>query len=193
MKGKNPFDHLTSPTPSNDATVILCLNDDCLLEVFKKLDPMDLCAVGDTCIRFRENAKVCFEYSKKNNLILPNDIVSGGDSINDSEAILKTARVLRIIEFKEKSPAIRRIRSHNNSGSTAWQLMFRRKIIELLNRYCRGNLVELQFMTFILDDEAVLMMPPLLGSIKKLSFLECGINEALLQNLPSWCPELQGN
>lgn len=196
MKRQYPFDVLTRPTPSNDATVILCLNDDCLLEVFKWLNLIDLCAVADTCSRFRENAKICFEFSKKNNLILPDDIVGDSFSVNENEAILNTARVLRnfgknIIEYKEKTTTNNRIRSNNNSASTAWRLVFRRKIIKLLNQYCRGNLIELQFMIFIFDDEAVLMMRPLLGSIKKLSFMLCGINETLLHNLPSWCPELQ--
>lgn len=63
-----------------DATTILTLNDDCFLEIFQYLDLIDLCAVADTCRRFRQNAKACFAYSKRENLNLGNDVLSDGES-----------------------------------------------------------------------------------------------------------------
>lgn len=52
-------------TPENDSpsNILNILNDDCLMEVFARLSPEDLCAVADTCTRFRENAKKIFPNS----------------------------------------------------------------------------------------------------------------------------------
>lgn len=204
MKRRNLFGDLTrkrksttkidSPsTSSDDAITVLCLNDDCLLEVFKWLDLPELCAVADTCSRFRQYAEAYFGHSKKKNLLLPDDILGDADSIN--QALLKTSRALRhfgkyIVNFSEKMN--NRMCGLYNRANNKSRLMYRRKIIELLNQYCSGHLIELKFAVFDFNNEAAHMMNPLLGSIHQLAFRYCGISELLLTMLPSWCPELRG-
>lgn len=40
-----------------DAPILVILDDDCLLEIFRQLDFEDLSNVASVCIRFNQNAK----------------------------------------------------------------------------------------------------------------------------------------
>lgn len=81
----------STPT-STHFTVILDMNDKCLVEVFKHLKLADLCAVAEVCRRFKKNATTCFELSEKKDLILSEDIKCDGDS-ND-QVIFKMSKIL---------------------------------------------------------------------------------------------------
>lgn len=73
---------MNSPLRPADATAILDLNDDCLLQTFKHLGLLSLCDIADVRNRFRENAKECFKYSKKTKLCIVDDITSDGDTVH---------------------------------------------------------------------------------------------------------------
>lgn len=45
---------LASPAPTSPDNILNVLNDDCLLEIFRILDPLDMCSTGLVCHRFRD-------------------------------------------------------------------------------------------------------------------------------------------
>lgn len=122
-----------------DATTILDLNDDCLLEVFNHLEWLDLCAVANVCQRFRQNAQA---YSKGKILDLRNDIKGHGDTLD--RVVFKTSKVLRhfgnfIVEFKEGG-----MLDSYSGASLESRKIYWRSIIELLARYSSQALTILE-------------------------------------------------
>lgn len=172
---------------SANATTILELNNDCLLEVFKHLDLLSLCTVADVCNRFRQNAKVCFQHSKKRDLNLTNDFKSDGDPM--PKFILKSSKILRhfaayLIRLEFDSIMARHWKKKHKT-------ICRRKILELVIRYCSRTLTELSFLQIVVEDEMVGEMRPLLERLEKLSIRFCIIGQAFLDSLPLWSPELR--
>lgn len=134
-----------SVSASADATTIMDLLDDCSLEVFKWLDLADLCNVAETCRSFKHLTAFTFASSRKSNLCLATDIERNGDSVE--RLIFKTARVLQrygsyFTKFEESDVCMCSKRIYGDEASREG---FRRKIMELLVRFCSGILVELQF------------------------------------------------
>lgn len=181
--------------PSDGTTSILILNDDCLIEVFKWLNSLDLCAVADTCGRLRQNAKAAFEYSKNKNLRLWDDILPGRDNHDfSSEVLLKLSKMLRhfgeyIVSYDEEPNKMPRRIFPRQCGAS--RLNYSQKMIDMLNQYCSANLSELRFASTTFDDETAHKMRALLRNVKKLSFFGVRISEILLKMLPWWCPELR--
>lgn len=176
-------------SPSTNAGSILTLNNDCLLEVFKYLDLQEICAVADVCRCFRQNAKVCFKYSKKTCLSVTKYIESNDDSL--LQFTLKVSKIIRLFgaflnEFVDliykKRWEYGRLRAK-----------CRRRILKQLAQYCSGTLNHLAIFSseVDIDDEMVLMLRPLLERLQKLSLIDCTITETFLHILPFWAPELR--
>lgn len=179
---------MDSTFATTEATSILVLNDDCLLEVFKYLDLLNLSAVADVCRRFRQNARNSFQYSKINKLHLY-DIVNDDDAVH--QFILKTSKVLRlfgefITKFFESGSCSRS--KHWNEESKA---ICHRKIFELILQYCSGTLITLGFQGIDIKDEMVPMMRPLLRGLHGLGLTSIRTGESFLRMLPLWSPELR--
>lgn len=175
---------MTSSPTSTDATVILDMNDKFFVEVFKYLKLPDLCTVAEVCRRFRQNAKACFECSKKTDLILVEDIKSDGDSVD--QIVFKTSKVLRYFGayFKKFDGDDFR----HSCVETYWigktQAECQRRILELLIRYCSGTLTELTIFAINVKDEMVPLIKPLLEGLQilKIKFIRTG--QEFLDTLP---------
>lgn len=68
----NPL--LLPPDQNSDSHILNALNDDCLREVFQKLNWIDLSKAAQVCVRFNQHAKVAFvgKYKDLNLKFLPN-------------------------------------------------------------------------------------------------------------------------
>lgn len=156
---------MDSSPSSTDATVILDMNDKCLVEVFRHLSLRDFCAVAEVCCRFEQNARTCFELSNKSDLILMEDVECDGDS--DDEVIFKVSKILhRFGAFFTKFDGDDWRHTHNPQHwmqkSTAESQL---RIFELLIRYCSGTLAELKIFGIQINNEMVPLMKPLLEGL----------------------------
>lgn len=197
---------------AKDASTILTLNDDCLLEVFQHFNVPDLCSVADVCSRFRQNAKYCFAHSKKDNLDITLDIgdhtgaflpmrciIAGRKSqrlIRETptlkQALSRASRVLRnfgefIVKFRDGAFF---------RGAIEWNAEWKKKyytrqIIELLLRYSCGTLAEMDLSSYHFEDDFAPMMRPLVEHLHKLSLSYCKIDEEFLRLCLLWCEELR--
>lgn len=116
-------------------STILILNDDCLLEIFKYLRPIDLATVADVCARFRQNAQRHYANSKFTKIKLPMDLCR--NDYRSERRLLKDRRIMR-----KRTASILR-----NFGPFITSVNIRRDMnlnecIELINRYCSDAFIE---------------------------------------------------
>lgn len=183
---------------ATDDTLIMNLNDDCLLEVFGHLSLIDLCSVADVCTRFRRTAQACFAYSKKTDLNVPEDILNrdGHRQITANHVLLRTSKVLRnfgvyIATFKELSDSD----YTGNSRHILWPGVSRRnysyRILEMLAMHCSEDLKKLEFSRLDLTDELPPLLRPMLEQLDRLKLCSCTFSDSVSKILPKWCSQLQ--
>lgn len=152
--------------PSTGAKTLLNLNDDCLHEVFRNLDIVDLFAVADVCSSLRKCVQDYLEISKFRFLELGFDY--------DNEYLFKRS-------FSKTVNLMRRIGSLIVSLRCWW----RNEFIKLLVQYSSSNLVELHLMRIDITDEIAQEMKPLFRHLRKIKFHSCAFGEFFWETLPS--------
>lgn len=160
-----------SPQPIDSTTTILDLNDDCLREVFDLINIDGLTVVADICARFRDIA-VKAASLKINSL-----------QLNDNSG-KRTYAKLRIFGSLMNTVNVEVI------GRTSSTPEFENALVVLLSKYCTGNCIELNFKFFNITDGIALLMVPLLGRVRKITFVYCHLGGEYLKNMLLWSPEL---
>lgn len=176
-----------------EAVKILDLNDDCLLEVFKYLNLLELNESAAVCKRFRQNARECFARSKKNDLDLFVDIHRAGDTLD--RVITKAWSVLR--NFGEFITRVK-VDNGNRTDYPYLKAMCSPAIIELLVRYCHTvnathgkALRDLELFAFDFQDDFAHTMGPLIERLHTLTLRCCNIEGMFLSLWPVWATELR--
>lgn len=193
---------------TSSKTTILDLNSDCMLEVFKYLDLKDLCATGDVCRHFRENAQnyfalpkfkkdileiVCAPYpqlvmSRRDNFSVEKMRVIELEGMSFNKKLLHISRVLRIFGVSVRS--IKLYEGRRCDGDNLPKC--NRFILNLIGRYCSGTLIELDLYQCDLTGEIEKTMRPLLLHLERLIICECKYSKLFGQMLSMWSPELRG-
>lgn len=193
-----------STTASN--TLILELNDDCLLEVFKSLALVDLCTAADVCNRFRLIARNHFaSKSVKSDLLnvhltkYLSKITLGprSDAASHSNTMILTDQSLHQ-KFIHVSKLLRNfgdfVKCAGIYGSD-WpfvnQYRCEKSIFDLIGLYCGGTLSELYLFNCHITDEIGIALRPLLRNLKMLRLFYCKHSVLFGRMLASWSPELR--
>lgn len=185
---------MDAPQTVTNATTFLDLNDDCLFEVFKHFDVVDLSAVSDVCNRLRRTAHAYFERSKLRNFEFPLVIENPRrrrNRVTVDLVISETCKILRkfgafIVSFIDTNELSRdKVPGMDDESKKK----YRSKCMEYLVKYCGANLIELSLTSFELPDEET--MRPLLKNVQKLELCCCKNADQLLKALPVWCPLLR--
>lgn len=188
--------------------VILDLNDDCFLQVFKYLYLEDLCAAADVCRRFRRNAQSHFALkSKKHILHIYCSFHSATIFLKPRRAmyidkmkcidctgmshykhLLHVSQVLRIFGGSIK---VIKLSERYDKEHVELHAKCKRIILDLISRYCSGTLSELSIDQCDLTGETETTMRPLLLHLKRLYINECKYSQSFEQMLSIFAPELQ--
>lgn len=190
----------SSSSSSSSNTVFVDLNDDCLAEVFKHLDLIDLCATSDVARRFRQNSQKHFASPKFKNAVLHVEcsnafsyLLSQNNTLricltNDSDSpknnFRHTLQFLRSFGMLVESVVIRK---HGVSGNYKYKM----RIFDLISLYCGGTLIELYLFVCDLVGENEITLRPLLLSLQFLSVFECEYSISFGRRLSNWAPELR--
>lgn len=161
-----------SPQSIASKTTVLDLDDDCLREVFERMNIKDLTANADVCTRFRYNAAQAARSKFKYLYMHKCSSVGAYAKLRNFGASVTSVCVDSLYGQKGRA-------------------QFQKRIIELLNLYCVGETIDLKLSRFdIIDDLAVLMVP-LLGRVQNLNLEDCQSGGLFLKKLPFWSPELR--
>lgn len=164
-----------NPTPEmidENASTMLCLNDDCLREIFFWLPLLDLLSISDTCKRFRAISMTIS--SRKHTAI----------DLNATDKPLSPYQMLRLIQ---------------NFGRIVRDLCFKRveflnelqtqKIFDLIVENCSGNLKSLSIGGVQIDLSAS-QMRPFFGSLNELRLENCHMTMSTVDNSFTECNDL---
>lgn len=159
-------------------TSILDLNDDCLREVFERFSLDDLCAVADTCSRFKGIAQESFKTLKQKKLEFRK-----GYPIPYEQQLKQFSKVLRNF-----GAWIEEIHS-----SEIESLQCRNRFLELVSLYCSEKLTKLQlcFPYENMTEEFVYRIRPSLRHLEKLQLSCYTFEQLFLEVLPVWSPNLR--
>lgn len=75
-----------SSTVNKHQSSVMQLNDDCLLKIMDNLNALDLCAIKDTCRRFKNLSTYNFQLSCKDSFSFGKNICLGEDTMSECEA-----------------------------------------------------------------------------------------------------------
>lgn len=140
---------------SNQASISI-LNDDCLIEVFKYLPPMDLSTMGSTCTRFKELSRRTYNlYSKTECLCIETTFFN-----------CDLGRILGLLRNFGDMVSHLKINFYNKK--------FRRVIIDYVVQYCAGTLASFSLKCCVCLDRKVIVDAILqLSNLKELQLEEC--------------------
>lgn len=159
------------------------LVDDCLFDIYKYLEPMELANVADVCHRLRTTSQTFFAKSQFKQLKYPGSVVKNDDS--NSLVALKTSRVLRnfgasITHFEEIYLPSRLI------------FFLEMQVVNLLMKYCGESLVELKLDSLTFTHEMPLIETALFPHVHTLQWTLETIEQKVISPLLSvWFPELR--
>lgn len=145
---KRKFDSQMHAEIANDnpKKSVFDLNDDCFLQIFGYLNLFDLCAVADTCNRFRENAQARLSKVAHNDLNL--------NSIFEAKGMRAMFKVLRHTGAFAKS-----IEVESSLVARKHMKHFEIRIIESISRYCNDQNMRITLTGFDGMDEIVRTLP----------------------------------
>lgn len=144
----------------------LCLNDDCINEIFKYVNGNDLSRIANTCTRLLGLARTHFTSKQNNNeLNLTVDTLQvARDGLWAFGPFVQSIRLIHSRKYPIQSPA-------NN------------KILHLLLKYCKKTLKKLelhQFAFYHLSESTIDASQPLFFRLQKLTFKNCSISNRML-------------
>lgn len=142
---------IVPPTTDN----LLQLNEDCLLEIFSYLKPLDVCAVKDTCHRLREVAETYMETFYKSKVLT----LSDGQTNGAFKQFIKFGHVLTSLNIR----------------SMHWHHQ-RNNALNLAFRQCNPKLVSLT-LTYSNCELPFHRLRPLVRHLRKIQFeyLHCNL------------------
>lgn len=168
----------------NNVTQIADLNFDCLLNIFKNLGLLDLCAVADVCTFWRDAA--CAVYGLKNSLKVHSDYCDPQEFA--SVILRRTSQIVR--NFGSRTTAIE-IKGSCHDLSLYEQRNYQLRLVHVLGKHCDGTLNELNLYRFFLSRRTVRFMEPLLRCVNKLKIHDCETGEFNLKILRRYAPMLE--
>lgn len=159
---------------SLEPTTISQLNDDCLIELFKYLNHLELSAIADTCTRFRDLA---IDYFPRARLEVVDFGMYFGWGVKNNER-------------NRNKFLIRRMAKHFSQFIV--KVYYRSHIAGLVVPLAQcTNLIELHLHNTIVSDETATMMRPLLGRLQTLAIRFADTSALLWRMLPLWAVELR--
>lgn len=172
-------ENINQDTVQTSGATIMDLNDDCLIDIFKRLPVRDLCSVAEVNTRFKQDAKYVFSalYKRFHTLVLVLQSAKGRYEItlNEMRSILKNFGSL-IIDLDVSKMSFKS--THNN------------RILDLIIKYCAGALKELTLEWFSIKGNILQKLRPIFESLEKLSLDNCEINNSIGSLLKN-CKELK--
>lgn len=165
--------------PTN-ATTLLNLNDDCLLELYRYLDLVDLDAVANACTRLKWTTQD--HVKRKKDLIFPKNrfqLVSGDKGLQQMSQLMHNYGEF-LKEFEQPDCFY-----FDNSRK-----LFERQILSVVSNNCTGNLAKLKLEWFDTNDVDVNTLSPLIG-LEHLTLCLSARNVALFSQLSRWCPNIK--
>lgn len=158
----------TSPS----LTTILDLNDDCLFQVFRHFNHLDLSAITDVCTRFRQTAITYFPHFNLRHIDFSDYIVYDG-------------------KIKQRLFAVRRMNEKFGKFLIGARcVIYHTTLVVQLIQHC-PNLIELELDTLSISNEMANVMRPLLKRLQKFSIRHCTVDGLLLKMLATWAVDLQ--
>lgn len=156
---KRRFEITESPESREEANV-LNLNDDCIQEIFERLNVLDLCLVAEVCQRFKTNAQKRFAIQHKSFHFF--EIVTlDSDRMNNFMECFGP-----FVENLEVSSVF----LHDEMGFPHM----------LMRHFTSLNALTLH--EFNLNDAIAEKLKPLFVRLRKLCFIECEVGNAVSQN-----------
>lgn len=159
---------LQPPEQGSNAHILVALNDDCLQEVFRRLELLDLTRIAEVCKRFNKEAKKTFERKYKHL-----KLEYGSDFSGQPEALEGM--------FGHFGSSIQTL------STEAYASESETFILQLINRYCNPTLKSLELRAFDLEGNFEHIMP-MLSRLETLTLIEC---TCYFVNVLSNCTELQ--
>lgn len=175
------------PVQRQKKTTIYDLNDYVLRHIFDYLDETDLCSVADVCSNFKQNAQAVFHTR-----FMWRSFIIGINRTENSG----TDQLVGIREFRLRQvPALMR-----NFASLVYSMTidldesvqkYSLKIIELIIRYASESLYFIWLSRFVLHNETIEVMRPLLPELRALFMAKCMFRpEFDASKMLSLCSEL---
>lgn len=171
----------SSASTSASTTIILDLNDDCLIEIFKHLNLNDLCAVADVCRLFRRSSRTHFAYSAFKNV----DICIANRSCFRNENSVRTFKILRIFGVVVKTIKM------NGKHANFVKGKYEKKVLDLISFHCGRSLIELELVDCNLTYDVAVTLRFLFRHLQKLSLRDCQYSKLFGRMIPAWSPELR--
>ncbi len=140
-----------------ESNYILQLNDDCFMEIFGYLSPIELCHLSDTCKRFQNIARIVFKRQWKTSFAIPRADISFTDNPRILRCFGDLIDDVMVSNFWDFSEQRQLMNSENMAKAFTW-----------LERYCADTV-----QTVIIIDKDNNALPPsavrLLAKVKKIS------------------------
>lgn len=154
-------DTQTDPRMPNDNQLsILDLNDDCLMEIFHNLDALELCAVKDSCQRFRNLTEYHFQ------TIYNSKPFSFGDKDMRNRKIISQIEQEKVLKHFGKFIKKLVINAHDFQETPE-------QVLRIIGRTCNQNLQDFEMDSILLDDDALDKCKVLLSKLNRLSLDFC--------------------
>lgn len=157
----------TEINPQAAATTILDVNDDCLREIFEKLNDSDLITVANVCSNFRWNAQHVFSlrYAQKYFCFC----------IDEAEFLTQrphpTQLHLLYSTLRNFGPLINSLQIELNFGYPDSGIS--QKIMKLIVQHCSETLNEMRLLAITFNANVIPVLRPLLKRLKSLDFFCC--------------------
>lgn len=173
-------------SPFTSTTTIIDLNDDCLREVFESFAVVDLCALVDVCIRFKQLAQDCFRanFTRSDNWKL--------NDVSQSQKFKLTSKIMRnfggsITQIRtglvSQVQSARRTFSHDKS--------YQARLVDLIALQCSEKLTEMDLDGDIITDELAFGIRPALQNLRAFHLMYCEFSQLFLGVLPHWSPNIR--
>lgn len=197
----------SSASTSTSDTVILDLNDDCLLETIGYFGLNELCGIVEVSRRFQQVSQRHFSSRYKNYTlgincsydssrleVFTDDRTKADRSEvclyhkDQNQKLLSISKFLR--NFGMVVTCIKVVARHEEIRRNE-NIKHNKAVIDLITFYCDVKLTALHFTGFYITDELVNSLRPRLQHLRKLTLWDCALSEQFAKKLSSYSPELR--
>lgn len=143
-------------TPSPAINHFETMNDDCILEIFERIDLFDLCNAAEVCTQFKRLADQTFSLRFKK-ISLPPHFGHGGTNIEDYTKLFRHfGSLIEDLSFFCK-----------------FEWMDNNQLLNLIGEHCTDKLKRIHFSRFHLHSSASECLKPLFANLQALKFTAC--------------------